>query len=229
VKKIESFKKTETTEALPEVDNVAKEKEMSLLREQIASDTNKLNALRTNLGFKSSNEPAPALKNSIAKLKSFEDNQNQNENSEFSEEKRKELSDFFMESLNNEKKSVEEDIEYTRGLLRDSTLEASKGLMIFHRVVQTLSKDPRVPEKDRLILKIHEMNLSPVGAMEIVPGVNSYTLSIKAILSTLDKILTKEVSAAIHTYADKIFIPPAEDYAKHGPEPFDGTLFKRGE
>ena len=101
--------------------------------------------------------------------------------------------------------------------------------MIFNRAVQTLSRDTRVPEKDRIALRVHENNLSPIGATEILPGNNSYTFGIKSVLSILDKLLSKEVSTATHAYAEKIFVPPAQDYAKHGPEPFDGTLFSPGE
>ena len=218
----EIIEKVGASENLPE-------EEMAQLRERIEQDTNKLNALRAGLGLQPNNEPVPSLQNSIVKLKSFEDSRSQNENSEFSEEKRKELSSFFVESLRNEKKFVEENIEHIRGIVRDSSIEAFKGLMIFNRAVQRLSRDSRVPEKDRMILKVHESNLSPIGAMEILPETSSYAFAIKSVLSTLDKLLTKEVSIAIHAYTEKIFVPPAQDYAKHGPEPFDGVLFKKGE
>jgi len=156
--------------------------------------------------------------------------ENKNESSEFSEETRKELSDFFIKSLRDEKKRVEEDVELIRGIVRDSSIEASKNLMIFSRAVQLLSRNKSVPEKERTFLKIHEMNLSPiVGATEVVPGFSSYALAVKTVVEILDTLLTKEVSLAIHAYAEKIFLPPAQDYAKHGSEPFDGTLFKPGE
>ncbi|HLP86777.1 MAG TPA: hypothetical protein VK153_02780 [Candidatus Paceibacterota bacterium] len=154
---------------------------------------------------------------------------NKNENLELSEETREQLSDFFIQSLRNEKKLVEENIESIRGLVRDSSIKAFKNLMIFSRAVQKLSRDQRVPEKDRMLLRVHEINLSPIGAAEMVPGVSSYAFAVKSVVGELDKLLTKEVSSAIHAYSENIFLPPEQDYAKHGPEPFDGVLFKPGE
>lgn len=124
---------------------------------------------------------------------------------------------------------MEENVGHIRGLVRDSTLEAYRGVMIFSRAAQMFSEDPRIPANDRRALRVHGDNLIPVGSMEILPGVNSYPMAIKAVISVLDKLMTKEVSAAIHAYAEKIFLPPAQDNAKHGREPFDGTLFKPGE
>lgn len=155
-------------------------------------------------------------------------NKDTNENSEFSKETREQLSIFFIESLRSEKEFVEGYVENIRGIVRDSSIEAFKNLMVFSRAVNKLSLDPRVPEKDRLTLRVHEMNLSPIGAREFL-GSNSYTDAIKAVVETLDRVLTKEVSLAIHAYAEKIFLPPAKDYQKNGPEPFDGTLFEPGE
>ncbi len=225
----ESLEKKDTNENLPEINEADREQEMSMLRDRIKSDTDKLNAIRAGLGLKPNNEDIPSLEISKTKLKNMENNQNKNENSEFSEETREQLSNFFTESLRNEKDFVEENIEHIRGIVRDSSIEAFKNLMIFSRAVQKLSRDPRVPEKDRMFLRVHEMNLSPIGATEIVPGVSSYALAVKSVVEELDKLLTKEVSLAIHAYAEKIFLPPSQDYAKHGPEPFDSTLFKRGE
>lgn len=147
----------------------------------------------------------------------------------FSEEARKQLSDFFLKSLKSEQEAVEKNVENIRGIVRDSSIDAFKNLMIFSRAVQSLSENTLIPEKERLALRIHQNNLSPIGAMEILPGANSYVYAIKIVLDILDEFLTKEVSVAMHAYAEKIFLPPAQDYAKHGAEPFDGKLFKPGE
>lgn len=224
----ESIESKDTTENLPDITNDNREQEISILKAKIEEDTNKLNALRAEFGLEPTND-IPSLENSKTKLQKIETKNSSNENSEFSEETRKELSDFFTETLRNEKQFVEENIEHIRGIVRDSSIEAFKNLMIFSRAVQMLSRDTRVPEKDRMFLRVHEMNLSPIGATEIVPGVSSYALAVKSVVEELDKLLTKEVSLAIHAYAEKIFLPPAQDYAKRGPEPFDGTLFKPGE
>ena len=133
-----------------------------------------------------------------------------NESSEFSEETREQLSNFFMESLGSEKKLVEENIENIRVIGGDSAVDAFKNLMIFSRAVQMLADDPRVPEKDRMFLRVHEANLDPIGEKEIFPGVGSYALAIKSIVEKLDQLLTKEVSVAIHAFAEKIFLPPAQ-------------------
>ena len=141
-------------------------------------------------------------------------------NSSFSEETRKQLSDDFIKLLEEEKEAVKIDVEHIRGIIGDASVEAYRNLMIFNRALQKFSEDTRIPEKYRLVLRVHQNNLSPIGAMEIVTGIDSYQNAIQAVLGVLNKILTEEVSLAVHAYAKKIFLPPAQDYVRKGPKPF---------
>ena len=154
----------------------------------------------------------PSEKMEIELEKSERRDGNENENSEFSEDTRKELSEFFIETLKSEKEDLEEmDIV-------DKHFPNFKNLAIFNRAIQVLARDERVPEKDRMYLNIHQMNLSPIGATEMVPGVSSYAYSVKSIIKKLDELLTEEASLAVHAYAGKIFIPPAQEYKKYKEE-----------
>lgn len=138
---------------------------------------------------------------------------NQNETAKFSEDIRKEISDVFMKNLHNQKDLVEADLEMIKGVIQDEAVrESFRGLLVFSRAVQLIASDERIPEKERTLLRIQLMDLGPVGAYEVVSGVSSYAAAIKSVISILDDILTKEVSAAIHAYAEKIFLPPAQAY-----------------
>lgn len=138
---------------------------------------------------------------------------NQNETAKFSEDIRKEISDVFMKNLHNQKDLVEADLEMIKGVIQDEAVrESFRGLLVFSRAVQLIASDERIPEKERTLLRIQLMDLGPVGAYEVVSGVSSYAAAIKSVISILDDILTKEVSTAIHAYAEKIFLPPAQAY-----------------
>lgn len=138
-----------------------------------------------------------------------------NENTEFSEETQEQFSAFFMESLRNEKKLVEQHVELIRGIVGDSSVEANKNLMIFSRVVQRLSSDPRMPEKERNFLKAHGSDLTPIDATELESGINSYDFALNSVMQILDNLLTKEASVALHAYVEKISLSAVEDYVKH--------------
>lgn len=138
---------------------------------------------------------------------------NQKENTNFSEEKRKEISYLFMKNLHDQKSIVENDLEIIKDTIADETVvESFKGLLIFSKAVQSIASDERIPEKERTLLKVYLMDLNPIGVREVMSGISSYAVAIKSVISILDDILTKEVSTAVHVYAEKIFLPPAQSY-----------------
>jgi hypothetical protein len=104
-----------------------------------------------------------------------------------------------------------------RGLgISDSSQENYRNLMTFRGAVRALSENPELP-KHRLGLKFFEPDLDPLiggfGTKDSM-GIDYYIFAIKEILVILDELLTEDVSLAVHAYAEKIFVPPAQEHKK---------------
>jgi hypothetical protein len=125
----------------------------------------------------------------------------------FTEEKRASLTDSFIALLKEEKEKVVPDVELIRGVVSDTQIEKNRGLMIFSRAMQRLIQNPDFPAKEKIIIQVALFDLSPRTAGTI-DGVNLYPTSVGSVLEVLDRVLTPEVSLALHSYAKKIFVDP---------------------
>jgi hypothetical protein len=69
----ESLENKDAVEGIPKANEANKEQEMSILKDRIESDTNKLNAIRAELGLEPNNDDIPSLEDSKVKLKNMEE------------------------------------------------------------------------------------------------------------------------------------------------------------
>ncbi len=164
-----------------------------------------------------------------------EDRKQNNNESAFTPELRRKLSEEFirlMHEAGDSNRDLEKIALETAGISKEER-EAEKGLNIFRSALHELVKSPDFPDgKEKDVLRVYLENLNTFNIRSAIrklkqksiseydfskledpagnpfSGIESYSAAVDTILSILKNVLTPEINVVIETYKEKLFSKP---------------------